>query len=139
MVPHTTGETRLTATVLVVDDDVDLLEVAVTYLREKGYKVLEARDAESALVVIAQHEGIDLMVTDIVMPGGMDGVELAKQVRKLQPEMRILYSSGFPARALAERSGPLIDGPLLRKPYQRSEFDAAIHAMFVGKDAEVTH
>jgi len=90
-------------------------------------------------VVIAQHEGIDLMVTDIVMPGGMDGVELAKQVRKLQPEMRILYSSGFPARALAERSGPLIDGPLLRKPYQRSEFDAAIHAMFVGKDAEVTH
>ena len=139
VVPHTTGETRLTATVLVVDDDVDLLEVAVTYLREKGYKVLEARDAESALVVIAQHEGIDLMVTDIVMPGGMDGVELAKQVRKLQPEMRILYSSGFPARALAERSGPLIDGPLLRKPYQRSEFDAAIHAMFVGKDAEVTH
>ena len=138
-IPVVTVGGKAGATVLVVDDEPDLLEVAVTYLREKGYTALEACDAEAALLVIAQREDIDLMVTDIVMPGGMDGVELAKAVRVLRPSMRILYSSGFPARALAERSGPLIDGPLLRKPYQRADFNAAVEAIFAVNSAEISH
>jgi len=73
-----------------------------------------------------------LMVTDIVMPGGMNGVELAHKAKALRPDLKIIYSSGFPAEALAEKSMPLVEGPLLRKPYQRAEFAAIIHRVMGG-------
>ena len=115
---------KLGGTVLVVDDEVDLLEVALAYLAEMGFTGFEAKDGASALEMIAQHGEIDLMVTDIVMPGGMNGVELGTKARVLRPDLKIIYSSGFPAEALAEKSMPLVDGPLLHKPYQRAEFAA---------------
>jgi nitrogen-specific signal transduction histidine kinase/CheY-like chemotaxis protein len=123
-------DAKLGGTVLVVDDEGDLLEVALAYLTEMGFTALDAKDGASALEVIAQHGEIDLMITDIVMPGGMNGVELVQRALALHPNLRIIYSSGFPAEALAERSMPLVDGPLLRKPYQRSEFAAIVdHVM----------
>jgi DNA-binding NarL/FixJ family response regulator len=60
------------------------------------------------------------------MPGGMNGAELARKVREALPNIKVVYSSGFPADTLAERSMPLVDGYLLYKPYQLSEFGAAI-------------
>jgi PAS domain S-box-containing protein len=126
---------KLGGTVLVVDDEVDLLEVALTYLAEMGITGYEAKDGASALEMIAKRGEIDLMVTDIVMPGGMNGVELAHKARALRPDLKIIYSSGFPAEALAERSLPLVDGPLLHKPYQRSEFAAMIHRVMEGNHA----
>jgi CheY-like chemotaxis protein len=114
-------------TVLVVDDEEDLLEIALAYLQEMGLTAFEAPDGKTALEILAQHPEIDLLVTDIVMPGGMNGVELVQQVRALRPDLKIIYSSGFPAEALAERSMSLVDGPLLHKPYQSSEFAAIIH------------
>jgi PAS domain S-box-containing protein len=119
-------DAKLGGTVLVVDDEGDLLEVALAYLTEMGFTALDAKDGASALEVIAQHGEIDLMITDIVMPGGMNGVELVQRALALHPNLRIIYSSGFPAEALAERSMPLVDGPLLRKPYQRAEFSAIV-------------
>jgi CheY-like chemotaxis protein len=113
-------------TILVVDDEADLLEVAIAYLEEMGLKSYQASDGVSALRMIADHSEIDLMVTDIVMPGGMNGVELAHKAHTLRPGLKIIYSSGFPAEALAERRMPLVDGPLLHKPYQRAEFSAII-------------
>jgi PAS domain S-box-containing protein len=120
---------KLHGTVLVVDDEVDLLEVALAYLAEMGFTAFEAKDGASALEVLAQRSDIDLMVTDIVMPGGMNGVELAKKALALHPDLKIIYSSGFPSEALAEKSMPLVDGPLLRKPYQRTEFAAIVHSV----------
>ena len=113
--------------VLVVDDEEDLIEVALAYLAEMGFAVFEAKDGAGALEMLAQHDEIDLMVTDIVMPGGMNGVELVQRARALRPNLKIVYSSGFPAEALAEKSMPLVEGPLLRKPYQRAEFAAIVH------------
>ena len=118
---------KSSGTVLIVDDEEDLLEVAVIYLVEMGFRALQAKDGASALEALAQRSDIVLMVTDIVMPGGMNGVELVKKARALRPDLKIVYSSGFPAEALAERSLPLVDGPLLRKPYQRTEFTEIIH------------
>jgi two-component SAPR family response regulator len=78
------------------------------------------------------------MVTDIVMPGGMNGVELAKRALVLRPGLKIIYSSGFPAEALEEKSMPLINGPLLHKPYQRAEFTAIVRRVIEGNDSTST-
>ena len=118
---------KLGGTVLVVDDEAGLLEVALVYLTEMGFTALEAKDGASALMAIAQHGEIELMVTDVVMPGGMNGVELVQRALALRPDLKIIYSSGFPAEALAEKSMLLVDVPLLRKPYQRAEFNAIVH------------
>jgi len=114
------------ATVLVVDDEIDLLDIATAYLAGMGCKAFTALDGNDALEIIKREKDIDLMVTDIVMPGGMNGVELAHKVRQLNSKIKIIYCSGFPADALAERSMPLVDGPLLHKPYQRDEFNALV-------------
>jgi PAS domain S-box-containing protein len=117
----------LAGTVLVVDDESDILEVAVIYLAEMGLTALRAKDGASALKMIAQHGEIDLIVTDIVMPGGMYGAELVQKARALRPALKVIYSSGFPAEVLAKRTMPLMEGPLLRKPYQRADFSAIVH------------
>jgi PAS domain S-box-containing protein len=113
-------------TVLVVDDEGDLQEIAHTYLTEMGYSALRADNAASALNAVALHKDIDLMITDIIMPGGMNGVELAEKARELSPGLKVIYSSGYPSDALIERNGTRIDGPMLRKPYHRADFEAII-------------
>ncbi|MGD0735898.1 MAG: PAS domain S-box protein [Terracidiphilus sp.] len=122
----------LGCTVLVVDDEEDLLEIAISYLDEMGFTSFAATDGASAIDILKQHREIDLLVTDIVMPGGMNGVELVQKARVLRPDLKIIYSSGFPAEALAERSMSLVDGPLLHKPYQRHEFTSIIHHVMEG-------
>ena len=112
--------------VLVVDDELELLEIAHAYLMEMGHSALLAHSGASALKTIAQHPDIELMITDIIMPGGMNGVELAEKARQLRPGLKVVYSSGFPADALADRNGTKIDGLMLRKPYQRTEFTVTI-------------
>lgn len=113
---------NLGGTALLVDDEADLLDVAHAFLVELGYTVIRAMDGASALAAAEQAARIDLMVTDIIMPGNINGIELAGRVRAMRPGVKIIYTSGFPAEALAERSGKLESGPLLHKPYQRSEF-----------------
>jgi PAS domain S-box-containing protein len=127
------------STVLVVDDEVELLEIAHAYLTEMGYSALRADNAASALRTVAQYKKIDLLITDIVMPGGMNGVELAEKARQLNPLLRVVYSSGFPADALAERNGTRIDGLMLRKPYQRTEFTTIIQRALEGPTACQAH
>jgi PAS domain S-box-containing protein len=107
---------------LLVEDEADLLDLADAFLVELGYTVIRAMDGASALAAAEQADRIDLIVTDIIMPGKMNGIELASRIRAMRPGIKTIYTSGFPAEALAERSGKLEDGPLLHKPYQRSEF-----------------
>ncbi len=117
---------RTSGIVLVVDDERELAAVAVACLKELGFDALEAHDGTSALEVLIQRDDIVLMITDIIMPGGLNGVELAQTARQLKPDLRIIYTSGFPAGALQEQSMAIVDGPLLRKPYQISEFNKSI-------------
>jgi PAS domain S-box-containing protein len=123
---------QLKGTVLVVDDEADLLKIASAYLAEMGLTALHAIDGASALEAVLREKEIQLMVTDIVMPGGMNGVELAQRVHALKPDIKIMYSSGFPADALAERRMSLVNGPLLHKPYQRAEFRAMVRSVLEG-------
>jgi PAS domain S-box-containing protein len=118
--------------VLVVDDEVDLLNIAYGYLEEMGYTVFRATDGASALKIIERERDIDLVVTDVIMPGGLNGAELVQRIRQLLPEIKTIYSSRFPDSAVAERIGNEVDALLLRKPYQRAEFDSIVRRTFNG-------
>ena len=112
--------------VLVVDDESELLEVAVNYLEEMGFEVLAATDGLQALRTLRANPDIELLLTDIVMPGGMNGVELANKIREERPDLKLLYMSGYPSGVLAERSGTTLDAPLITKPYTREKLATAI-------------
>lgn len=118
--------------ILVVDDEAALLDIAAAYLEEMGYTALQAEDAITALEIFSQHPDIELILTDIIMPGGVNGVELAQKIRVLNPATKVIFTSGFPSDALAERSGNKVDGPLLQKPYQRVEFMSMIRRVMEG-------
>jgi PAS domain S-box-containing protein len=115
-------------TILVVEDDADVLEIALEMLRGLNYVVLVARDGAAALDVLRGPERVDLLFSDIVMPGGMNGAELARQARAQRPGMPVLLASGYTARALSEEHGVVDDFPLLRKPYRLPDLARALQA-----------
>jgi len=108
---------RGTESLLVVDDEQGLLEVARAHLESLGYNVHAAADATEALSVIANQPSISLMFTDVVMPGGLNGYQLAAETRKIRADLKILVTSGYAGQAL--RGGE--DLPMLAKPYAKSE------------------
>ena len=109
--------------ILVVEDDPEVLDVTVETLRTMGYQVLTAADGPSALAVLRRDAEIDVLFTDIVMPRGINGVELARLAARLRPQMRILLASGYPKRALSSEHGIAADDEFafLSKPYRSSE------------------
>ena len=115
--------------VLAVDDEYDLLEVASAYLEDMGFEVIAATNGEQAMKSIENNPDIELLVTDIVMPGGMNGTELSKHVKKKIPNIKILYMSGFPSGIIADKSGTDLDAPLLTKPYSLGELSSALEAL----------
>jgi CheY-like chemotaxis protein len=104
-------------TILIVEDEVNLRRLARQYLERQGYKILEAEDGAAALQIVDGHEGaIDLLLTDVIMPG-MNGRELAAQVVKLLPNIRVLYMSGYAENAVGH-DGTIDAGiNLLQKPF----------------------
>jgi signal transduction histidine kinase len=102
--------------ILVVEDNGELRRAVLRQLRQAGYRVHEAADAAAALRLIDTGGPFDLLLTDIVMPGGMSGEELAHAVRQRRPEMRILLTTGFTAASRGDV--PLPGRRLLRKPFR---------------------
>jgi len=116
------GETSIadnSTCVLVVDDEPDLLEVAVSYLKELGCEVLSASGGNEGLAVLAGNPEVDILLTDIVMPGGMNGVAFANEARIKFPEIKVIYTSGFPSGVIEENANASLDAPLINKPYNR--------------------
>lgn len=105
--------------ILVVEDDARVRRVAVARLEDEGYRVIEAGDGARALAALAEHPEIELLFTDIVMPGGMLGDELAKEARALRPDLKVLFTSGYAEPGLAGRE--LDEGSWLKKPYTARE------------------
>jgi PAS domain S-box-containing protein len=104
--------------VLVVDDDPDVLNVAVSMLESLGHRVTTAVDAASALRWVNEGGPFDVLLTDIVLPGGMNGVQLAAAALELRPELRILLMSGYTEHALEQKDFSAL---LLHKPFRRRE------------------
>jgi len=106
-------------TILVVEDNDGVRELAVTMLTTSGYRVLEAIDAASGLAMFRQHPEIDLIFTDVIMPGGISGIEMAKQILAEQADALILLATGYQekAKALQERAAQSENIAAVSKPY----------------------
>jgi len=81
---------RAGGSVLVEDDESGLVKIAMTYLKKLGYTTHSAKDADEALEMLESGIEVDVMVTDVSMGGGMDGMELAQEVSRLRPEIRVI-------------------------------------------------
>jgi PAS domain S-box-containing protein len=108
-------------TVLLVEDNPDVASVSASLLEQLGYTVRRVSDAETALCEI-ERDGIDLVFTDIVMPGIMDGLKLAHRLKEIRPHLPILLATGYSDAAASVRG----DFPILRKPYEIHELSQAI-------------
>lgn len=108
-------------TVLCVEDDHDVRQYVTVQLEGLGYKVIPAANAAEALAIAAQGTPFDLLFTDIVMAGGMNGRELAEQMVAARPSLRVLFTSGYAYDSLHAQGRATLGAPLLRKPYRKAE------------------
>ncbi len=113
---------RGNVTVLVVEDEPAVREIAVAILADNGYRVLEAADGETGLRMFGAHAAeIALLLTDVVLPGPVRGRELAERVNAMRPEVKVLYMSGYTENSIVHH-GRLDDGvQLIGKPFKRDE------------------
>lgn len=124
--PRTSVTQGGTETVLLVEDDALVRSYAETQLAALGYQVVSAGDGPEALEIIRKQQDIDLLFTDVIMPGGLNGRELAEAARAIRPELKVLFTSGYTENAIVHH-GRLDPGvTLLGKPYRRSELAAKV-------------
>ncbi len=119
-------------TILVVEDDPLVQGYVIAQLGSLGYRTLAAGDGVAALALVDQGAAFDLLFTDIIMPGGTNGRQLADAVRKRRPGMRVLYTSGYTDNTM-DHDGHLDPGvALLKKPYRKAELSEKIREVLEG-------
>lgn len=115
--------------VLVVEDNDGMRTIAVRQLQSLGYRTLDAVSASAALDILRCGDHVDMLFTDVVMPGGMDGRALAEAARKIRPNLAVLFTSGFtPAAVAAIELTDHFAANLLSKPYSKTELAQRIRA-----------
>jgi PAS domain S-box-containing protein len=120
-VPHGNGQT-----VLLVEDEPNVRSLAVDQVRELGYQVLDASDAAAALLLLDRHSEIELLFTDVGLPGGMNGRQLADEARRRRSDLKILFTSGYARNAIIHH-GRLDPGvQLITKPFTFSGLAAKL-------------
>ena len=126
---------RGSGTILVVEDEPAVREIAVEILNDLGYRVLDAVDGAQALQVFGAHAGeIDLLLTDVVLPGSLRGRDLAERLHAVRPTLKVLYMSGYTENSIVHQ-GRLDDGVhLLGKPFKREQLARKV-ADVLGGDA----
>jgi len=108
-------------TILLVEDDEDVLAVTAESLQELGYQVVTAIDAARALEILRSDQPNDLLFSDVIIPGGTNGAQLAVTARRIRPELKVLLTSGYTAAALSLEHGLPNNLNVVGKPYQRDE------------------
>jgi len=118
--------------VLVVEDDPGVRELTVSRLKAIGYKVIEAADGRKAGEILRSAEPVDLVFTDLVMPGGVSGLDVAALAREIRPGIKVLLTSGY-AEDLVPNDPALAKLKILRKPYRQADLVAALREV-LGSD-----
>lgn len=118
--------------VLVVEDDPDVRAMADQMLASLGYRVLQAEDGPRALALLDNTAGIDLILTDVVLPRGMRGTDIAREAVRRRPGIKILYMSGYTENAIIHQ-GVVDEGvELLSKPFRKAELARKIRKILEG-------
>src|SRR5262245_25984583 len=115
-------------TVLIVEDDDRVRRLTARRLMDLGYRVLEADHGAEALAILAEESDVQIVFSDLVMPGGMSGFDLARQVRERFPRVRVILTSGYSAELMSQADIAQLDLQLLRKPYRQSELARVFRA-----------
>ncbi len=117
-------------TLLVVDDEPALLRLLVRVFEREGYRVLDAPSGEAAEILWHDSDGdVQALVTDIVLPGGMDGLELAHRLRLERPELPVLFTSGYCEGLMGARLSARAQDRLLPKPFHPREALRKVHSL----------
>ncbi len=115
-------------TILVVEDDRLVRSYVLTQLRSLGYVTLEAANGAEALNIVKAGNAFDLLFTDVIMPGAMNGRQLADEMQKIKPGLKVLFTSGYTENAIIHH-GRLDSGVLLlAKPYRKSDMAVMIRS-----------
>ncbi|MFZ5670786.1 MAG: CHASE3 domain-containing protein [Pseudomonadota bacterium] len=115
-------------TILVVDDDAPVRDAACAMLHELGYRCLEADGPDAALAILKGDAAVDLLFTDVVMPGAMKTLAFVSRARRLRPGLPVLYTSGYAENARVRRGRRSERAPLLPKPYASADLAAKVAA-----------
>lgn len=121
-------------TILIVDDEEDLMRLAEQYLNALGYQTFTAKNAQDAIKLLEKHADIDMLFSDVVMPGEINGYTLANQAVKIRPHIKLLLTSGFTTNNIDENGGSQLITHLLQKPYRQAEL--ARHVRLVLDEGE---
>jgi CheY-like chemotaxis protein len=116
--------------ILVVEDDERVRQLTLKRLKMLGYQVLEAENGPRAIGILGTEPSVDLVLTDLIMPGGMSGREVATRAQELKPGVKVLLTSGY-AEELVHGAEPGSKRfTVLRKPYHLSDLEAALRELF---------
>jgi len=115
-------------TVLIVEDEPDVLDVAGQLFRSIGYEVVTATNGIDAMAMLERRPDIDILFTDVVMPKGVSGIQLARSAIALRPDLKVILASGYPLPALREQYGRIDDFAFVNKPYRLAELAKALRA-----------
>jgi signal transduction histidine kinase len=121
--------------ILLAEDNAPVREFAKTQLLYLGYQVLEAANGKDALAILREHPEIDLLFTDVVMPGGLNGLELALEARKMYPALKVLFCSGYAESAILHLGLLDEDIQFLNKPYSRLQLARRIRGMLTASQS----
>jgi CheY-like chemotaxis protein len=119
------------ATILVVEDDPDVREMIVGILSDLGYQTLVAGNGPEALAILSRDQPVNLLFTDIVMPAGISGTDLAREASRLRPDLKVLLSSGYAREANQSRSAR-VEFPFIAKPYRPAALEQKLEEVLAG-------
>jgi CheY-like chemotaxis protein len=119
--PQGAGET-----ILIIEDDTDLRTLTVRMVKTLSYNVIDVPDAKSAYDIIHAGQMVDLVLSDIVLPGGVSGLEFADQIKVDFPALKIIFMSGYPDKAAKQNGVIGADVVFLNKPFQRRHLAEAL-------------
>jgi CheY-like chemotaxis protein len=118
--------------VLVVEDDPKVRSLSIRRIESLGFTALAAVDARSALDVLETGCTVHVLFTDMIMPGGTTGLELARMVRTRWPEVKILFTSGYADPSIMLTGSHMADTDWLSKPYRTEELSKKLHGLLRG-------